>query len=102
MTFEIFLIGLLIVSTLTGLCTEAIKKWMQERKLTYYANALAGYVAVGLSVFITVAYVIFTETAFNTKMAVLMLALMFLSWISAMVGYDKVVQAITQFKGIKK
>ena len=28
MSLEIFLLGLLIVSTLTGLFTEAIKKWL--------------------------------------------------------------------------
>ena len=50
MTFEIFLMGLLIVSTLTGLFTEAIKGWLQERGKKYYSNALSGYVAVGLSV----------------------------------------------------
>ena len=42
MNFEIFLLGLLIVSTLTGLFTEAIKAWLQERGKKYYSNALAG------------------------------------------------------------
>ena len=49
MTFEVFLMGLLIVSVLTGLFTEAIKKWLQEREKDYYPNALAGYVSVVLS-----------------------------------------------------
>lgn len=31
MSLEVFLFGLLIVSTLTGLFTEAIKKWLDER-----------------------------------------------------------------------
>lgn len=50
MSLEVFLLGLLIVSTLTGLFTEAIKKWLDERGKKYYPNALAGYVAIGLSV----------------------------------------------------
>lgn len=98
MTFEIFLLGLLIVSTLTGLFTEAIKSWLQERGKKYYSNALAGYVAVGLSVLVSFGYVILTETAVNAKMAVYLIALMLLSWLAAMVGYDKVIQAISQFK----
>lgn len=101
MTLEVFLLGLLIVSTMTGLFTEAIKKWLTERKKVYYANALAGYVAVALSVVIGVAYIILTDAAINAKLAVYLIALMLLSWLSAMVGYDKVVQAIAQFK-IKK
>ena len=42
MSLEVFLLGLLIVSTLTGLFTEAIKKWLDERGKKYYPNALAG------------------------------------------------------------
>ena len=98
MNLEIFLLGLLIVSTLTGLVTEAIKKWLDERGKKYYSNALAGYVAVGLSIAVGAAYMVLTETAINAQMAVYLIALIFLSWLSAMVGYDKVMQAISQFK----
>lgn len=98
MTLQIFLLGLLIVSTLTGLFTEAIKKWLQERKKPYYANALAGYVSIVLSIAVGIAYIILTEAAINAQMAVYLIALILLSWLSAMVGYDKVVQAIAQFK----
>lgn len=98
MTSELFLYGLFIISLLTSLCTEGIKKWLQERKIKYYANALAGYVAIALSVAIGTAYLILTETAFNAKMAVFLIALTFLSWIIAMVGYDKFIQTISQFK----
>lgn len=102
MNLEIFLLGLLIVSTLTGLVTEAIKTWLEEHKKNYYANTLAGYVAVVLSIAVGIAYVIMAGAAVNAKMAVCLIALMFLSWLSAMVGYDKVMQAISQFKTYKK
>lgn len=102
MTLEVFLLGLLIVSTLTGLTTEAIKKWLQERNKSYYSNALAGYVAVGLSVVIGAAYVVLSGATLNAQMAVYLIALVFLSWLSAMVGYDKVVQAISQFRTNKE
>lgn len=102
MNFEIFLLGLLVVSVLTGLFTEAIKKWLQERDKKYYPNALAGYVAIGLSIAIGIAYVIVTGTAINAQMAVYLIALVLLSWLCAMVGYDKVIQAISQFKTYKK
>ena len=99
MTLEIFLLMLLIVSTLTGLVTEAVKKWLQERDKKYYANALAGYVAVVMSIAVGTAYIILTQAVFNAQMAVYLIALVLLSWLSAMVGYDKVVQAVSQFKG---
>lgn len=97
MSLEIFLLGLLIVSVMTGLFTEAIKNWMKERDKTYYPNALAGYVSVGLSVAVGTAYVILNSVEINAKMAVYLIALVLLSWLSAMIGYDKVVQAISQF-----
>lgn len=98
MTFEIFMMGLLLVSVLTGLFTEAIKGWLSERGKKFYCNALAGYVAAGLSVLVSAGYLVITETAFNLKMAVYLIALVLLSWLAAMVGYDKVIQSITQFK----
>ena len=102
MNLEIFLITLFAVSLFTGLFTEAIKKWLDERGKTYYSNALAGYVAVALSVVVSVGYVILTEAALNAKMAVYLIALMVLSWLSSMIGYDKVVQTIQQIAGMKK
>lgn len=101
MTLHIFLMGLLIVSTLTGLFTEGIKKWLQERNKSYYSNALAGYVAVGLSVLVGVAYLIIAGIPFTAQIAVYLVALMMLSWLCAMIGYDKVIQAIAQFKNEK-
>lgn len=98
MTLQTFLLGLMIASTLTALLTEALKKVFQERKITYYPNALAGYSAVGLSVAVGIAYIVLTDLMLNAEMAVYLIALIFLSWLSAMVGYDKVVQAIAQFK----
>lgn len=102
MTLEIFLFGLLVVSVLTGLVTEAIKKWLQERDKHYYPNSLAGCVAVGLSIAVGIAYVIVTGAAINAQMTVYLIALVLLSWLCAMVGYDKVIQAISQFKTYKK
>ena len=51
-----------------------------------------------LSVAVGAAYIILTESAINAQMAVYLIALMLLSWLSAMVGYDKVIQAISQFR----
>ena len=98
MTLQTFLLGLMIVSTLTALLTEAWKKIFQELGKTYYPNAVAGYSAVGLSIAVGVAYIVLTDSRLNAEMAVYLIALIFLSWLSAMVGYDKVVQAISQFK----
>ena len=38
MTLQIFLTGLLLVSILTGLVTEAIKRILEEQKKQYYSK----------------------------------------------------------------
>lgn len=96
MSLSVFLMLLLIVSTFTGLVTEAVKKLLHEKGKTYYANALAGYISAVLSIAVGAAYIILTGVAFDAQMAVYLIALLFLSWLAAMVGYDKVVQTITQ------
>lgn len=99
---QVFLLGLLVVSTLTGLATEAIKKLLDERDKTYHSNTLAGIVALILSFGVGIGYVLITGVGFTTQVIVSMIALIFMSWLCAMVGYDKVIQAISQFKNGKK
>lgn len=101
MSLNVFLMLLLIVSTFTGLATEAIKKGLLERGKTYYANALAGYISVGLSIAVGAAYVILTNATINAQLAVYLIALLFMSWLAAMVGYDKVIQTIAQISNKK-
>jgi hypothetical protein len=96
-TFETFMLGLLIISTLTGLVTEAVKKIMTEHNVTYRANTLAGLVAFILSIVIGVCYTIVTGAGFTSQTIVCIVAHVFMSWLCAMIGYDKVIQAISQF-----
>ncbi len=98
MTLEVFLMMLMAVSIITGLVTEALKKLFDESGKVYKSNILAGVVAVVLSVLVGVGYIVMTEAQINAKMAVILIALVLLSWLCAMVGYDKVMQAITQIK----
>lgn len=97
-TFETCLFGLLIVSTLTGLTTEAVKKILTEHNVEYRANTLAGIVAFVLSLALGTGYVILSDLTFTAQVIVYIVAETFMSWLCAMVGYDKVIQTISQFK----
>lgn len=90
-TFDIFLTGLLIVSTLTGLVTEAVKKMLSGTKVILPPNILAAIASVVLSVAISVGYVVLNAMSFNAAIIVCIVALAFASWLCAMVGYDKVI-----------
>ena len=99
-SLHVFMLGVLITSTMTGLATEAIKKILAEYSKNYYANTLAGIVSVILSVAIGVGYMMISGISFTSQSIIYLVALVFISWLCAMVGYDKVVQAISQFKNV--
>jgi len=98
MRYELFMILLFAVSVINGLFTEAVKKILKEKKVNYSANTITGCIAVVLSVVVGVCYVIMADAAVNAQLIVWLVALVLLSWLAAMVGYDKVIQAITQIK----
>ena len=97
-SLHVFMLGVLITSTLTSLATEAVKKLLAEHSKNYYANTLAGIVSVILSAAIGIGYMMLSSISFTSQTIVYLIALVFISWLCAMVGYDKVVQAISQFK----
>lgn len=100
--FETFLLGLMIISTLTSLVTEAIKKIMTDSNKKYSANAVAGIVSAVLSTAVSVGYMVLTNVAFSAQAIVYIVAMVFMSWLCAMIGYDKVVGVIGQFKNNKQ
>lgn len=101
-TFQTFLTGLLASSILTGLVTEGVKSIFTEHNKTYASNTLAGIIAIIVSSAISIGYVLFNGTEFNTQIIITIISLVFLSWLCSMVGYDKVVQAFAQIKTYRK
>lgn len=97
-SLETFLTGLMIVSTLTGITTEGVKKMLGGRKVDY--NVLTGIVAAVLSCGVGIGYVILSGLTFTPQIIVCILGLVFMSWLCAMIGYDKVREVIKSFKGV--
>ena len=101
MTTDIFLMLLMAVSVLTGLFTEAVKSTLDALGKKFpSSNILAGIVAVTLSVLVSVMFSVLNEITATDKVMVCYVALALLSWLSAMVGYDKVIQALTQIQKV--
>ena len=97
-----FLTGLLAISTLTGLATEAVKKILTEHNKQYQANTLAGIVSLVLSTGFGFGYIAVGDLSITPQVVISFIALVFMSWLCAMIGYDKVIQTITQFKNTGK
>lgn len=102
MNEAVFVFLLLMISTLTGLVVEAIKKIMNEYGVKYHANTLAGVVASMVSILVSVLYLLFTGNEFDFSYLAYTIALVFLSWLCSMVGYDKVIQTLAQIKRSEK
>lgn len=102
MTLEIFLMGLMVVSTLTSFVTEAVKTIFTEHHWKYSANTIAGICAFVVALVVGICYVLFTGMAVTVQVVITIFVLVIMSWLCAMVGYDKVIQSIEQFKSIGK
>ena len=95
MTIEIFMMMMLACSILTTLTVEAIKKMFTNSEARK-TNIVAAIVAIVLAIAIAIVYAIMFTVTVNAQYIVMIIALCFLSWLCAMVGYDKVIQAIAQ------
>ena len=98
MNGNILMIALVAISVFTSLAVEGVKKILDELKIKYAANILAAIVAVVLTVAASIGYIIYTGTVVNPRVIVEVVAMTFLAFLVATVGYDKVVQAIWQLK----
>ena len=96
MSIQVFLTMLLACSILTSLTVEGIKKMVGDFKVKYSANIVTAIVAVVLAVAVSAGYYLYKGLTFDTVFVLMLVSLVFLSWLCAMVGYDKVMQGISQ------
>lgn len=96
MTVETFLILLTILSIITSLFTEGIKKFLDLLKLRYASNIVALCVAVVVGISGTVIFYIWNDYEWTTLNMICMFLMTAANWLGAMVGYDKVKQTILQ------
>ena len=94
--------GLLIVSLTTNLSVEGIKKLLNETTIKYSSNVLAAVVAVLMSCAVCAIYIIMNDLVFTMKIGVEVCVLVYLSFLTSTVGYDKVIQMIQQIHGTKE
>ena len=93
--------ALIAVSLLTNLTVEGLKKLMDERGMTYSSNLLAAITSVIIAAAIFGGYMIMNDITFTIKIAVQIVVLMYLAFLSSTVGYDKIIQTLKQIKETK-
>ena len=95
---KFLLAGLAIISGLTSLTVQALKKVLDEKGVQYSSNLLAVIVSVILAVAICVGYVLYTSTAFSIQIVIIIIAMTYLAFLCATCGYDKTIQMLEQLK----
>lgn len=94
--------ALLIVSVVTNLTVEGIKKLLDGTSVKYSSNVLAAMMSVVITCGVCVIYLIMNDIAFSLKVGVEIFILMYLGFLTSTVGYDKVIQMIKQIQDIKE
>ena len=94
--------ALLIVSLTTNLTVEGIKKLLNETTIKYSSNILAAVVTVLMSCAVCAIYIIMNDIVFTMKIGVEVCVLVYLSFLTSTVGYDKVIQMIQQIRDTKE
>ena len=102
MTVETFMAMLFTVSVVNSLVTEAVKKCLDTFDKKYPSNILAGIVSVCIGGFMCYGHAMFSAPEVNELLILSYIAFVVMSWVCAMVGYDKVVQAVKQITGSDK
>ncbi len=101
MTVTAFLILLTIYATITAIFTEAVKKFLDAQEVAYASNILVLAVAIVVGCGGTAIYYVNYQVPFTALNSVYLALMGVANWVGAMVGYDKVKQAISQIGGQK-
>ena len=94
--------ALLVVSLLTNLTVEGVKKLLNESEKNYSSNALAAILSIVLSCGVCIVYLIMNDISFSMKIGVEIAVLMYLGFLVSTVGYDKVLQMLKQIQNVKE
>lgn len=99
MTSGFLISALALISVLTSLTVEALKKLFNEKQIQYSSNLLAVVVSVVLTIAVSVGYILYFAIPVTIQVIITVIALAFLSFLGATVGFDKIKQMIEQLGG---
>ena len=98
MTITTFLVLLAGFAAITSIATEGIKTLLDGQGVKYVSNVIVLIVALVVGCGGTAIYYVNYQIPFNALNSVYLALMGIANWLSAMVGYDKVKQAIEQIK----
>lgn len=102
MPISFMMTALLAVSLFTNLTVEGIKKLLDGTTAKYSSNILAAVASALIAIAVSVVYMIMGDIVFTVKIGVEIVVLVYLSFLTSTVGYDKIIQAIKQIQSNKQ
>ena len=92
MTVQIAMFLLTITAAMTSLITEAVKKTVKTDKPTIVAAIVSVITGIG----VPIGYLILNHMAITAQDIVYIVAMVVLTWLCATLGYDKIIEVISQ------
>lgn len=102
MTITLFMTLLATMAVAVSLLTEAVKKFFEGTKFNYSSNMVALILSIIVGIGGTAMAYVYMGIAFTSPNIICMVLMAVAVWVGSMIGYDKVIQMLGQFKNIKK
>ena len=98
MTVEAFLALMLTCAIVTSLVTEAVKMFLDSVNVKYVSNVVVLIISVVVGGAISTIHCMMNLDLQLNNQIVFTAIVIVANWLVAMLGYDKIIQTITQFK----
>lgn len=98
MNLTVFVILLTVCATITSLLTEAVKSFLDMQKVKYASNIVVLVIAMVTGCTGAMLYYLIFMIDITLLNCIMAIFLGLANWVGAMVGYDKVKQALEQIK----
>lgn len=102
MTITLFITVLTVGAMISGLLTEAIKKFYANAHIEYSANVIALVNAVVVGMGGTAVMYMLLGIAWTVNNVICLVLMGIAVWVASMIGYDKVIQMLQQIADIQK
>ena len=98
MTVETFLMLLTLCAVATGLVTEAVKKFLTSINVKFVSNVVVLIVSILIGGGVVTLHYALNENIIANNQFIFTILMIVMNWLGSMIGYDKIIQTITQFK----
>lgn len=96
LSVDLMLKALFVLSAITSVTTQGVKNVLDDMGTKYSSNLIAIIVSAICCVFVVTAYCIINGIACSATVIVFTIALIWISFLLATIGYDKVKMLIEQ------